>query len=173
MRNQTSKIKHRTSARGFSLIEIMISVLLVGLSITAMVVATSSFTMANGAGADLSTAEFLVEQVREMTALMAVVDPDTTVTTFGPEEASLAGYDDVDDLNGSTFSPPIAADRTVLNDLAGFSQRIVVQNVNQSDFNTVVTNHSSKFVRITVTILLSGREITSACWLRTQYDSQT
>jgi prepilin-type N-terminal cleavage/methylation domain-containing protein len=173
MRNQTSKIKHRTSARGFSLIEIMISILLVGLSITAMVVATSSFTMANGAGADLSTAEFLVEQIREMTALMAVVDPETTTTTFGPEEGSIASYDDVDDLNGSTFAPPVGADRSVLSDLTGFSQRIVVQNVSQSDFNTVVTNHSSKFVRITVTILLNGRPITSASWLRTQYTSQT
>jgi prepilin-type N-terminal cleavage/methylation domain-containing protein len=173
MKSQTSKINHRTSMRGFSLIEILISILLVGLSITSMVVATNSFTMANGAGADLSTAEFLVEQIREMTAMMAVIDPETGITTFGAEEASLAAYDDVDDLNGSTFSPPVGSDRTVLSALTGFSQHIVVQNVSQSNFNTVVTNHSSKFVRITVTVSLNGRPITSASWLRTQYQSQT
>ncbi len=173
MKNQTPKINHQKSTRGFSLIEILIATLLVGLSITAMVVASNSFTMANGAGADLSTAEFLVEQIREMTAMMAVIDPETKTATFGPEEGSLAAYDDVDDLNGATFSPPVGSDRGVLNDLAAYSQHVVVQNVSQTNFNTVVTNHSSKFVRITVTISLNGRPITSASWLRTQYQSQT
>ena len=173
MKNQTARIKHQPSARGFSLIEILIATLLVGLSITAMVVASNSFTMANSAGADLSTAEFLVEQIREMTAMMAVIDPEGKTATFGPEEAGLALYDDVDDLNGGTFSPPIGSDRTALNDLAGYSQRIVVQNVSQTNFNTVVTNHSSAFVRITVTVSLNGRPITSASWLRTQYQNQT
>ena len=31
--------------------------------------------MANVAGADLSTAEFLVEQIRELTTMLPVVDP--------------------------------------------------------------------------------------------------
>ncbi len=173
MKSQTSKIEHRPSRHGFSLIEVMISILLVGIAVTAMVVATNSFTMANGAGADLSTAEFLVEQIRELTAMMAVVDPETGTAVFGPEEATLAGYDDVDDLNGATFAPPIGSDKSVLSDLAGFSQHIVVQNVDQSNFNTVVAHHSSKFVRITVTVSLNGRRITTASWLRTRYTSAT
>jgi prepilin-type N-terminal cleavage/methylation domain-containing protein len=169
MRNQTSNIRHQTSRRGFSLIEVLISIILVGLSITALVVASNSFTMANGAGADLSTAEFLIEQIRELTAMLAVIDPQSGTAVFGPEEIGVANYDDVDDLNGATYSPPIGSDRTVLNDLAGFSQHIVVQNVSQSNFNTVDTTHSSKFVRITVTILLNNRQISSASWIRARY----
>lgn len=157
------------SIKGFSMIEILISIILVGLSITALVVASNSFTMANGAGADLSTAEFLVEQIREMTAMMAVIDPQSGTTTFGPEEAGVANYDDVDDLNGATYSPPIGSNRLVLSDLAGFSQHIVVQNVSQSNFNTVVANHSSNFVRITATVSLNGRQISSASWIRARY----
>ena len=166
-RRRSSVVRRPSS--GFSLLEILISVLLVGLAITALVGASNSLTMANGAGADLSTAEFLIEQIREMTATMDVVDPTSTTTTFGPEEASVATYDDVDDLNGATFSPPIGANRAPLNDLAGFTQQITVQNVSQTNFNLVVANHSSNFVRITVTVSLSGHPISSASWIRARY----
>jgi hypothetical protein len=54
----------------FSLIEILIATILVGLAVTALLVASSSMTIANGAGTDLSTAEFLIEQIRELTALL-------------------------------------------------------------------------------------------------------
>ncbi len=157
------------SRNGFTLIEVLIAVLLVGLSITALVMASNSFTMANSMGADLSTAEFLVEQIRELTTLMAVVDPETTIATFGPEEPSLASYDDVDDFDNVTFSPPIDASRTAMANFTGFSQQVVVQNVNASDFEDVEADHSTAFVRITVTVRQNGALITTASWLRARY----
>jgi prepilin-type N-terminal cleavage/methylation domain-containing protein len=159
-----SKCQH-----GFSMIEVLMSTILVGLSIAALVAASNSFTMANGAGADLSTAEFLIEQIRELTATLAVIDPQSGTAVFGPEETGVANYDDVDDFNGATYSPPIGFNRTVLSDLAGFSQHIVVQNVSQANFNTVVANHSSNFVRVTVTVSLNNRQISSASWIRARY----
>jgi len=158
------------SRNGFSLIEVMIAVVLVGLSITALAVATHSFTMANGLGADLSTAEFLVEQIRELTTLLPVADPPgTSWTTFGPEEGSLASYDDVDDFDNATFSPPINANRGPLNDLAAFTQQVTVQNVSATDFDAVVADHSSSFVRITVNVYQNGELISSANWIRARY----
>ena len=62
---------------GFSLIEVLIAILLVGLAIASLVGANSAFTQSNGAGTDLSTAEFLLEQVRELTTLLPVIDPAT------------------------------------------------------------------------------------------------
>jgi prepilin-type N-terminal cleavage/methylation domain-containing protein len=161
------------SRNGFSLIEVMIAVVLVGLSITALAVATGSFTMANGAGADLSTAEFLVEQIRELTTLLRVAEQSGTGTagwtTFGPEEGSLASYDDVDDFDNATFSPPINASRGTLNDLAGFSQQVTVQNISDTNFDTVVTDRSSSFVRVTVSVYQGGQLITSTSWIRARY----
>jgi prepilin-type N-terminal cleavage/methylation domain-containing protein len=154
---------------GFTLIEVLIAILLVGLAITALVVANGAFTIANGAGADLSTAEFLIEQIRELTALLPVVDPETTTATFGPEEANLAGYDDLDDFSGASFSPPISADRQVLNDFTAFSQHITVENVNATNFEQVVSHHSSPFVRVTVSVQLNSKEISSARWIRARY----
>ena len=157
-------------ARGFSLIEVLIATVLIGLSIAALVAANGSFSLANVSGADLSTAEFLAEQIRELTTMLPVADPaGTSWTTFGPEEASLAGYDDVDDFDNTTYSPPIDASRLLLNGLAAFSQQVLVQNVNSSNFDTVVADRSTPFVRITVNILQNGRQISSASWIRARY----
>ena len=154
---------------GFSLIEVLIAVILVGVAIASLIAANSSFTKANAAGTNLSTAEFLVEQIRELTALLPVVDPQTDTSIFGPEETSLAGYDDLDDFDGVNFSPPINANREVLSDFAAFSQQITVENVNAGDFGQVVIDHSSHFVRVTVKVLLNSREINSASWIRARY----
>jgi len=154
---------------GFSLIEVLIAIILVGLAIVSLVAANSSFTKANAAGTDLSTAEFIVEQIRELTTLLPVIDPNTGISMFGPEEAILADYDDLDDFDGASFSPPISTDREVLNDFAAFSQQITVENVSAADFEQVVSNHSSFFVRVTVKVFLNSREISSASWIRARY----
>jgi len=176
MKNQKSTINNQTSIRGFSLIEVLIATLLIGLSIAALMAANGSFSMANVAGADLSTAEFLIEQIRELTMMLPVADPAvTTWTTLGPEsgETTVAMYDDVDDLKGfdsATLGAPISAQRTPLPDLAAFRQTVTVQKLNPTNFDeTWADNSSSNFVRITVTIWQSGRSISSASWVRARY----
>jgi len=153
----------------FTLIEAMIATILIALAIAALVTAGGSFTKANSAGIELSTAEFLIEQIRELTALLPVIDPNTETATFGPEEAALADYDDLDDFDTASFSPPINADRQVLSDFVAFRQQIEVENLNASNFEQVVANHSSNFVRVTVKIFLNSRQIASASWIRAQY----
>ena len=156
---------------GFSLIEVLIAILLVGLAIVSLVAANSAFTMANGAGTDLSTAEFLFEQIRELTTPLPVSDPDSTGWTyFGAETGeSLADYDDLDDFDGKSFSPPISAHRDILNIFNAYNQQITVENVNASDFEQVESDRSTNFVRVTVKIFLNSREISSASWLRARY----
>ncbi|KPJ66753.1 MAG: hypothetical protein AMJ43_07020 [Coxiella sp. DG_40] len=155
--------------KGFTLIEVLIAIILVGIAIVSLVAANSSFTKANSAGTNLSTAQFLTEQIKELTALLPVVDPNTETSTFGPEEGTLANYDDLDDFAGASFSPPINANRETLNELVGFSQQITVENVNAANFEQVVSNHSSDFVRITVKVSLNLNEISSSSWIRARY----
>ena len=158
---------------GFSLIEVLFAVMLVGLAIASLMAANGAFTKANGAGTDLSTAEFLIGQIRELSMLLPVVEPGTPesgVDVFGPESGeTLVTYDDLNDFDGMNFSPPISAERTSLNELSAFSQKIKVENVNASDFEQVEANHSSNFVRVTVHVYLNSREISSASWLRARY----
>jgi prepilin-type N-terminal cleavage/methylation domain-containing protein len=167
------------SPKGFSLIEVLIATVLVGMAIAALVAANGSFSMANVAGADLSTAEFLVEQIRELTTMLPVVDPalppGAAVMVLGPEagESSVTAYDDVDDFDGFDSAPlgaPISAQGTPLTNLAVFSQRVTVQKLNPSNFDqTWLDDTASNFVRVTVSILQNGRPISSASWIRARY----
>jgi prepilin-type N-terminal cleavage/methylation domain-containing protein len=159
---------------GFSLIEVLVAIILVGLAVACLVASNSSFTKANAAGTELSTAEFLSEQIKELTMLLPVVDPETEMSTFGPEgdEAILAAYDDLDDFDGAVFSPPINSERLVLNEFSGYTQQITVENVSAANFEQVVADHGSFFVGVTVKVLLNSKEITSASWVRAWYEEQ-
>jgi prepilin-type N-terminal cleavage/methylation domain-containing protein len=161
---------------GFTLIEVLIAILFVGLAIASLVGANMAFTQANGVGADMTTAEFLSEQIRELTAMLPVSEQPsgTTWTTFGPEEGSVALYDDLDDFDGasgtgSIFSPPIDANKAPLTDFAAFSQKVVVENVNASNFEQAIADRGSNFVRVTVTVSMNSRPIITTSWLRTRY----
>ncbi len=154
---------------GFTLVEVLIATILVGLAIASLIGANISLTRANGVGADLSTAEFLIEQFRELTTLVGVIDPETGTGYFGSEEAVLADYDDLDDFDGKSFSPPINTNREALHSFAAFSQQITVENVDGANFENTVANHNSNFVRVTVRILLNSREISSTSWIRVRY----
>ena len=155
---------------GLSLIEVLFAVLLVGLAIASLMAANGAFTKANGAGTDQSTAEFLIGQIRELTMLLPVIDPEDEIATFGPESGeTLATYDDLDDFDSASYSPPISAERTPLNQFSAYNQQIAVENVSASNFEQVVADHSSNFVRVTVTVYLNSRQISSTSWLRARY----
>ncbi|HNS19609.1 MAG TPA: prepilin-type N-terminal cleavage/methylation domain-containing protein [Sedimentisphaerales bacterium] len=163
---------HRTNCQGFTLIEVLIATLLVGLAIAGLVGANSSFTMANAAGTDMSTAEFLAEQIRELTAMLPVIDPQTKIG-FDAKEATWATYDDLDDFdnfNSSSLGGPISATRTVLTEFSTFSQEVTVQKVSPSDFDTEVDdNDSSAFLRVSVVVRQNGRQLVSASWIRANF----
>jgi type II secretory pathway pseudopilin PulG len=153
---------------GFTLIEALIASMLIGLAIAALVSSSGAFTMYNAAGLDLSTSEFLIEEIRELTAPM----PATEGTTFGLDtgEVSLALYDDVDDFRNRTYKPPIGVDRVAMTEFAAYSQRISVDKVNSADLTqTLASTATSDFYRVTVTILKNEQTITSASWIRAKY----
>jgi prepilin-type N-terminal cleavage/methylation domain-containing protein len=131
--------------KGFTLIEAMIATLLIGIAIVSLVVSSQAFTRVNSAGINLSTAEFLVEEVRARTA---PIDFDNL--------AAFAG----------TYSPPEDVQGNQLTAFANFSQQVTVQNVSPSDFT--VPQAGSDFARVTVAILLNGGQISSASWIRTR-----
>ena len=153
---------------GFTLIEVLFGIILVGISIACLVATNITSTRANNNGMNLSTAEFLLEQIRELTTLLPVIDPETGDDIFGPESGEiLSDYDDVDDFDGLTISPPISADREVLNDFTAFTQQVTVENVSAVNFEQVVADHSSYFVRVTVEVLFNSELICSVNWIRT------
>lgn len=129
---------------GFTLIEALIALVLLALAITSLLVANGSFSSANGAGLELSTAEFLIEQIREQT----IATPFANLAT---------------NFNNKTFSPPHDSQGNTLSGYPGYSQKITVQSANSF-------GPSADFYTITVSIYLNNNElISSASWLRANY----
>lgn len=158
--------------RAFSLIEVMIAILLVGMGVASLIAANSVYTQSNSVALDMSTAEYLVEQIKELTILLPVVDPQPPNAYFGTKEATLSAYDDIGDFDDETFSPPINADRQALSTFAAFTQKVTVQKVSPSNFEQVVAdnpNPDSPFVRITVDIYCHGQKLLSSSWIRAKY----
>jgi len=153
----------------FTLVEVLVAILLVGLAVVALLVANKALTYSNSAGLEITTAEFLIEQIKEFTALLPVIDPEDGTTQFGPEETSLAGYDDLDDFDGASFSPPINGDRQALNNFSAYRQLVTVQNVSASNFSLPVGDHTSPVVRVTVQVYLNSKLISEQNWIRARY----
>ena len=147
MKNTAKKLK---THRGFTLIESLFAAMLLGLVVVALAAASGSFTMANGAAVDLSTAEFLIEEVRERTAN---VDVDTLLA----------------DYNGQTFSPPVDVSGDAMADFGVFGQQVVVDYVQASDLTQSVTGPTD-FVRVTVTIIKGSQPISNTSWIRARLD---
>ncbi len=135
------------AVKGFTLIEIMFAVFLIGVAIASLVAANEAFTMANGTALDLSTAEFLIEEMRELT--------------------TQADYDDLASLNNMTYSPPIDVEGTAMTEFPSFSQVVVVENVNDSTLDTTGAVNAD-FTRVTTSILQNNKTISSTSWIRTR-----
>lgn len=163
MRNTTKKFN-----KGFILLDALFAVLLIGMAVASLLVASQAVTSVNGAGLDLSTADFLSQQLREQFATLPPVDPQTGDAIFGAEEESLAFYDDLDDFDDAVFSPPIDISRAQLTDFSGYTQRVFVENVSTTNPSTVVGDHSTQLLRVRVEILKGGRVINSLSWLRSR-----
>ena len=140
----------KQNVKAFTLLEVLIATILVGIAISALMAANGSFTRINSAGLELSTAEFLLEQIRGR----------STLTAFG----SLGGL-------AATHSPPIDAAGNVLNEFSNYSQVVQVDRVLASNLDQVDGTNASPFIRVHVSVLYNGAEVTEASWIRADYDS--
>ena len=136
---------------GFTLIEILVAIVLLGIGIAAIVGSNAAFTQQSAQAGQLSTAEFLIEQIRELTALIPANDPN---------QASIYSFD------GDTFNPPIDSQQRPLANFSAYSQVVTVDYVSATNFQQIVADNSSDFVGITVKILYNGSEISQAKWIR-------
>ena len=151
--------------RGFTLIEAALVLAIISFGVLAMLQLLAAGTVSNSEGAEMTTAMNLAKNVREMCVGMHCVDP-TTPTNWGAEPGeTLATYDDIDDLAGRSFSPPIDARRTVLTELDNWVQSISVVNVDADRLTTVVPNGSSPAYRITCVVTNNGREVYRMSWV--------
>lgn len=161
----------RAPLPGFTLIEAVLSILMVGLLLVA------AMTTLGAVGTSRLT---LVEQERGRafaeSMLAEIVDlpytDQTTPAAFGPEagEASgggRSGFDDVDDYHGWSATPLQWRDGAAVTDTTGWTREVVVARVDPDNLAQVsVTDLGAK--RITVTVKRGGKVTATLTAIRTE-----
>jgi hypothetical protein len=150
--------------RAFSLAEIATSMLLVsGLLVVALNM-VGDVTIARVNMSDRSVGHLLAQDLLSEVLQQSYQDPDTA-PMFGYETGegttTRADFDDVDDYNGWSATPPERKDGTQIPDRAGWRRIVKVEYVKVADFNALAISHEGA-KRITVTVDRNGID---AAWL--------
>lgn len=163
-RLETSNAKLRTS-RGFTLIEAMIVTVIVGVGVVGTLQLLAVGTQSNVSGAEVAIGVNLAAQVREMSLGMKFYDAQSP-GSWNTKEASLALYDNVLDLDGCVFTPPVDARRQTLSNYATWTQNVSVDTVQLDNLATTrpdtVTEPSA---RVTVRVQHNGRDVYTTSWI--------
>jgi type II secretory pathway pseudopilin PulG len=162
---------------GFTLIEAAMTTVIIGVGILASMSLFAACSQQNMNSSEMTTAMMLATNIQEAMANLAFCDPITGKTTFGPEGGeTLASYDDLDDFDGQTISPPIDALRASIPNLSQYSQVINVDPVDPNNLSVTlpktITNRTA--VRIQVHVYFkpvtggASEEVYRTDWVRTE-----
>jgi prepilin-type N-terminal cleavage/methylation domain-containing protein len=156
----------KSSRRGFTLIECAIVTVIVGVGTVAVLQLMASGTMSNAESSELTTGLNMANDIKELSRGLAFDDP-TLPANWGAEtgESSIAAYDDLDDLDGVTFSPPIDARRLSLSTFTNWKQTVTVETVNPASISTSTTKGSQPINRLTVKVYKNDNEVCQLTWL--------
>ncbi len=155
------------SRAGLSVIEVVISTLLVGLVLVGSMRCLGGALRGQSSTSDSARALLLAQQLSAEIINEAYQDEGTPV--FGPETGEVTGdrslFDDVDDYHLWTAAPPEGRDGTALPNLPGWQRDVTVEYVNPANPGTPeVSDLGVK--RITVSIRLNGNLLVQQVVLR-------
>lgn len=155
--------------RGFTLVEAIMSMLIVSVLLVSALNATGASALAQYKTAERSTARFLADGL--MSSLLATAYEDPAVAaSFGLESgeatSSKANYDDVDDFDGWNESPPQDQDGVVISNMTGWRRKVAVTRVNAAT-PTVTASAESGAKLVTITILHNSVPILTRVAVRT------
>jgi type II secretory pathway pseudopilin PulG len=167
MRHQRTTVR-----RGFWIVESAAAIAVIGIGVVAIVGSQQAWHIQSVASEELATGMRLATEIREMSLLLPANDPITGSTTWGAEMGEIIpiDIDDLDDLDNAIFSDvagsgPIDATGTIIVGMNDWEQQITVHSVNPFDITQNVPDGSTEAVRIEVTVLHEGEEITRLTWI--------
>ena len=133
----------RRTPKGFTLMEVLITSMIIAVGITAVMAAIGSGTRINEAGVSLTKAGFLTQEIREWSINLA----------------------DLDSLTSVTYSPPRNSLGVELTDMPGWSQDLTVTWRSSTDLDVIVPSASSDIAHIQLAVRHNEELILSADWL--------
>lgn len=143
---------------------------IIGIAFVAVMELFAACTRQNRYANHATTAMMLAEHVQEMMIGLPFSDPNPLSAVFGAETGeSLETYDDLDDFNGLSFTPPIDAQRQPIPELSQYTQTISVVNANPNQPSITGTAGKALRIRVVVTYRSNSssqvEQVYSLSWL--------
>ena len=151
--------RKQPTTRAFTLVEVVLTILIVGVGLVASVRALPVLLQVSQATQTHMVAQQLAADMLAEIAMLPYADPDGDAG-FGREPAesaiNRADFDDVDDYDGWEASPPQKKDGSTEPDCHGYTRAVIVQSTNPNDFNNIEGDNITKPKRITITVSKPG-----------------
>lgn len=160
------------SQRGITLVETVIAVLVLGIAVPPLVTLFGEVSHQTVDDSYQRIALVYAESMLEEVVSKQFEDPNESTGSFGTEEGLRGDFDDIDDYDSLSNSPPVHIDGSLLDTYAGFTRTVVVDNVtaDETDPESPESDGSTDLKRIQVTVSWTagrGGEVTLAT-LRSQ-----
>jgi MSHA pilin protein MshD len=148
------------NCNGFSLVEAALSTVIVGVMMVAALQAAAAARAHAQRGADRGRAALLARDLMAEILQQHYEDPAYPRGSFGRSAGESATgnrslFDDVDDYDGWTESPPRDRNGNVIGDAPDWRRSVTVRWVSRSDLSTVSAS-DTRLKRIEVTVSRSG-----------------
>lgn len=156
----------RSSRSAFTLLEATLSIVIVAVMLCAAMSLVSAYGRSRSSRQDLGRAMLLAQQLMSEIVQSSYADPVTGSTTFGPETGEVRStFNDVDDYNGWSESPPATRAGTVIPGFTGWSRSVQVAYVDPATPTTVVSTDKG-MKRIIVTVKSASGKVQTLTALR-------
>lgn len=158
-------MRRATAHPGFTMVESLVCIIIVGVMLTAALRAVGASNATQAKISDRAIGGTLAQSLMDEILQQAFENP--TSPGFGPEsgENKRALFNDVDDYNNWTETPPRNLDGTAMSNVTGWSRSVVVEWANLSNLNQVATSDTG-IKRITVTASKNGQIVATRVALR-------
>lgn len=159
-----------TRQTGYSLVEVMVCVVIVGGMFAAAVHTLGAARLGEQQTTERTRGHMLAHALMDEILRQAYEDPGDNAV-FGPEpgedDGTRLAFDDVDDYHEWSASPPTEADGTALEDFEGWTRRVVVAWVDPADPEQTRT-YETGLKRITVTVERGRAKLAEVVALRSR-----
>ncbi|MFG0244455.1 MAG: hypothetical protein ACF8MF_00170 [Phycisphaerales bacterium JB052] len=164
---------HPTSRRGITMAETIISTLLVAFVLVGTIQIVGPVVRSGSVMADKAIATSLARELSEEISTKYFTAPGSAdLETLAPGMAETRStYNDIDDYNGLSNSPPQLSDGTKLANLAGWTRSVKVEHMSLIDPSSNSRGYSGG-KRVTVTVSKDGVQLAEIVTLHTHAADQ-
>ena len=154
---------------GFTLVEAVLSLVIVSVMLVAALGAVGASRLSQQRTSQYSRGQLLAESLMAEILPQDYQDPnDTPVfgTESGESNTTRADFDDVDDYDSWSSSPPVQKDGTQIAGLSGWQRSVTVDWVDPADITQVKASESNA-KQINVTVSCDNKQVASLTAIRT------